>query len=94
MSTNTTPYAEQGRKAGERENGAGQKTYPCLGAGYSACASASVGNEIPGRGLAEMEPKKLPGNPLSRYERHKELTYMEQLQFQIALLKRELAEEE
>ena len=30
-------------------------------------------------GEAGLEPKKLPGNPLSRYERRKELTYTEQL---------------
>lgn len=34
--------------------------------------------------------KKKPGNPFSRYERRKELTYTEQLQYQIELLKREL----
>ena len=37
-----------------------------------------------------LEVKKKPGNPLSRYERRKELTYEEQLQYQIELLKREL----
>ena len=42
-------------------------------------------------GEAGLEPKKKPGNPLSRYERRKELTYTEQLQYQIELLKRELA---
>ena len=41
-----------------------------------------------------MEPKKKPGNPLSRYERRKELTYEEQLQYQIERLKRELAKKE
>ena len=45
-------------------------------------------------GEAGLEPKKKPGNPLSRYERRKELTYTEQLQYQIELLKRELAEKE
>ena len=35
-----------------------------------------------------------PGNPLSRYERRKELTYEEQLQYQIELLKRELVKKE
>ena len=42
-------------------------------------------------GEAGLESKKHPGNPLSRYERRKELTYTEQLQYQIELLKRELA---
>ena len=41
-------------------------------------------------GESGLEPKKKPGNPLSRYERRKELTYEEQLQYQIELLKREL----
>ena len=45
-------------------------------------------------GEAGLEPKKKPGNPLSRYERRKELTYTEQLQYQIELLKRELAVKE
>ena len=45
-------------------------------------------------GEAGLEPKKRPGNPLSRYERRKELTYTEQLLYQIELLKRELAEKE
>ena len=45
-------------------------------------------------GEAGLEPKKRPGNPLSRYERRKELTYTEQLQYQIELLKRELAKKE
>ena len=45
-------------------------------------------------GEAGLEPKKKPGNPLSRYERRKELSYTEQLQYQIELLKRELAKKE
>ena len=45
-------------------------------------------------GEAGLEPKKRPGNPLSRYERRKELTYEEQLQYQIELLKRELLKKE
>ena len=45
-------------------------------------------------GEAGLEPKKKPGNPLSRYERRKELSYTEQLQYQIELLKRELAAKE
>ena len=42
-------------------------------------------------GEAGLEPK---GNPLSRYERRKELTYEEQLQYQIERLKRELVKKE
>ena len=45
-------------------------------------------------GEAGLEPKKRPGNPLSKYERRKELTYEEQLQYQIELLKRELVKKE
>ena len=45
-------------------------------------------------GEAGLEPKKKPGNPLSRYERRKELTYEEQLQYQIELLKRQLLQKE
>ena len=45
-------------------------------------------------GEAGLEVKKKPGNPLSRYERRKELTYEEQLQYQIELLKRELIKKE
>ena len=46
------------------------------------------------KGEAGLEPKKKPGNPLSRYERRKELSYEEQLQYQIELLKRELVKKE
>lgn len=45
-------------------------------------------------GEAGLEPKKKPGNPLARYERRKELTYEEQLQYKIALLERELIKKE
>ena len=45
-------------------------------------------------GESGLAPKKKPGNPLSRYERKKELTYGEQLQYQIELLKRELVKKE
>lgn len=45
-------------------------------------------------GEAGLEQKKKPGNPLSRYERKKELTYEEQLLYKIALLERELLKKE
>ena len=45
-------------------------------------------------GEAGLEVKKKPVNPLSRYERRNELTYEEQLQYQIELLKRELVKKE
>ncbi len=38
--------------------------------------------------------KRKPGNPLARYERRKELTYEEQLEYKIALLERELLKKE
>ena len=34
--------------------------------------------------------KRKPGNPLARYERKKSLTPMEQLEYKVALLEREL----
>ena len=45
-------------------------------------------------GEVGLEQKKKPGNPLSRYERRKELSYEEQLQYQIELLKREMVKKE
>ena len=51
-------------------------------------------NKYLNEGEAGLEAKKKPGNPLSRYERRKELTYEEQLQYQIELLKRELVKKE
>ena len=41
-----------------------------------------------------LEVKKKPGNPLSKYERRKELTREEALLYQIELLKRELLKKE
>lgn len=41
-------------------------------------------------GEAALENKKKPGNPLSKYERRKELTREEQLEYQVELLKRGL----
>lgn len=45
-------------------------------------------------GETGLDPKKKPGNPLARYERRKELSYEEQLQYQVELLKRELMKKE
>ena len=45
-------------------------------------------------GEAALENKKKPGNPLSKYERRKELTRQEQLEYQVELLKRELMKKE
>lgn len=61
------------------------------------CSDRQVRNWVKtyqAEGEAGLEPKKKPGNPLSRYERRKELTYEEQLQYQIELLKRELVKKE
>lgn len=74
-------------------------------AGESACSLArEIGSSdyqvrswvkiYQAEGEAGLEPKKKAGNPLSRYERRKELTYEEQLQYQIELLKRELVKKE
>ena len=41
-------------------------------------------------GEAGLEQKKKPGNPLAKYERRKELSREEQLEYQVELLKREL----
>lgn len=41
-----------------------------------------------------LEANKKPGNPLSKYERRKELTREESLLYQIELLKRELLKKE
>ncbi len=40
--------------------------------------------------MSPLENQKKPGNPLAKYERRKELTREEQLEYQIELLKREL----
>lgn len=45
-------------------------------------------------GEAGLEPKKKPGNPLSRCKRRKGLTYEERLLYQIELLKQELLKKE
>ena len=71
--------------------------------GRSTCAwEPEIGNRQVGdwvkkyqaEGEVGLEPRKRPGNPLARYERRKELTYEEQLQYQIELLKRELLKKE
>ena len=41
-------------------------------------------------GEATLVNKRKPGNPLAKYERRKELTPTEQLEYKIALLEREL----
>ena len=61
------------------------------------CSDRQVRNWVKiyqAEGEAGLEVQKKPGNPLSRYERRKELTYEEQLQYQIELLKRELVKKE
>ena len=51
-------------------------------------------NRYLAEGEAGLEAKKKPGNPLSRYIQKKELTYEEQLQYQIEILKRELVKKD
>ncbi len=51
-------------------------------------------NRYLAEGEAGLEPKNKPGNPLSRYIQKKELTYEEQLQYQIEILKRELVKKD
>ncbi len=41
-------------------------------------------------GEQALENKRKPGNPLSKYTRKKELTPMEQLEYKVAMLEREL----
>ena len=41
-------------------------------------------------GEATLENQKKPGNPLAKYERRKDLSREEQLEYQVELLKREL----
>lgn len=45
-------------------------------------------------GETALENKKKPGNSLSKYERRKELSREEQLEYQVELLKRELMKKE
>lgn len=45
-------------------------------------------------GETALENKKKPGNPLAKYERRKELSREEQLEYQVELLKRELLKKE
>lgn len=47
-------------------------------------------NRYLAEGEAGLEPKKRPSDPLARYRRRKDLTYEEQLQYQIELLRKEL----
>lgn len=42
-------------------------------------------------GEAALEPKRRPGNPLSKYSRRKELTELEQLQYKLAKAEVEIA---
>ena len=45
-------------------------------------------------GESALENKRKSGNPLSKYERRKELSREEQLEYQVELLKRELLKKE
>ena len=73
-------------------NGASVRQWENQGIGHSQVHSWT--NAYLEQGEDGLEPKKKPGNPLSRYERRRELTHEEQLQYQIELLKRELLKKE
>ena len=65
----------------------------CSLAGELGCSDSQVRSWVKAcqaEGEAGLEQKKKPGNPLSRYERRKELSYEESLQYQVEFLKREL----
>ena len=51
-------------------------------------------NRYLAEGEAGLEPKKRPSDPLARYRRRKNLSYEEQLQYQIEILKRELVKKD
>lgn len=51
-------------------------------------------NRYLAEGEAGLEPKKRPGDPLARYRHRKNLSYEEQLQYQIEILKRELVKKD
>ena len=65
----------------------------CSLAGELGCSDSQVRSGVKAyqaEGEAGLEQKQKPGNPLSRYERRKELSYEESLPYQVELLKREL----
>ena len=65
----------------------------CSLAGELGCSDSQVRSWVKvyhAEGEAGLEQKKKPGNRLSRYERRKELSYEESLQYQVELPKREL----
>ena len=51
-------------------------------------------NKYLAEGEIGLEPKKRPSDPLARYRHRKDLTYEEQLQYQIEQLKRELVKKD
>ena len=73
-------------------NGAPTRSWEDIGIGHSQVMDWV--HKYQEEGENGLEPKKKPGNPLSRYERKKELTYEEQLLYKIALLERELVKKE
>ena len=65
----------------------------CSLTGELGCSDSQVRSRVKAcqaEGEAGLEQKKKPGNPLSRYERRKELSYEGSLQYQVELLKRGL----
>ena len=95
MTRKYTMRSKEEKLSAVKRNLAGESA--CSLARELGCSDRQVRNWVKAyqtEGEAGLEVKKKPGNPLSRYERRKELTYEEQLQYQIELLKRELVKKE
>lgn len=95
MARKYTMRSKDEKLSAVKRNLAGESA--CSLARELGCSDSQVRNWVKAyqtKGEAGLEVKKKPGNPLSRYERRKELTYEEQLQYQIELLKRELVKKE
>ena len=95
MARKYTMRGKEEKLSAVKRNLAGESA--CSLARELGCSDSQVRNWVKAyqaEGEAGLEVKKKPGNPLSRYERRKELTYEEQLQYQIELLKRELVKKE
>ena len=95
MTRKYTMRSKEEKLSAVKRNLAGESA--CSLARELGCSDSQVRNWVKAyqtEGEAGLEVKKKPGNPLSRYERRNELTYEEQLQYQIELLKRELVKKE
>ena len=95
MTRKYTMRSKEEKLSAVKRNLAGESA--CSLARELGCSDRQVRNWVKAyqtEGETGLEVKKKPGNPLSKYERRKELTYEEQLQYQIELLKRELVKKE